>query len=275
MPPIPDNTTLIQVGFKYGLNYKFVVSQPDSANQIFTYLPSGLSYALGLPGNKVTMHALQPLDTTRETGYITTLALAYIPSDMVNQLDVDVHVPVSRLYNHPDSSTRTLMSMINPAIPVLAGQTLDSIGPSPANNQASQATLTPDGSVFNEGATTDAPVKGTSVGIGVGVVAGAAVYGAAMFYVARRYKQRRQGRRRGNSLGTSGETRERSVMSGLFMSGARATTNGQQRRSPVGENGYGSRMSRGSGNGGRSIRSAGISAPIMSENSLGWNAYRT
>ncbi|KAG9956755.1 hypothetical protein KCU78_g24715, partial [Aureobasidium melanogenum] len=121
MPSAPGNTTLIQVGFTYGLNYPFVVSTAGSANQIFEYLPSGLAYGLNLDASKVKMYALQPYDTTESLHYITTLALVYVPSDAINQLQLDVHTSVATLYNNPDASTKTLMGMINPAIPMIPG----------------------------------------------------------------------------------------------------------------------------------------------------------
>ncbi|KAK5131510.1 hypothetical protein LTR16_000699, partial [Cryomyces antarcticus] len=68
IPATPRNTTLVQVGFGYPLNYPFVVSTAGSANQIFTYLPQGIAYGLGLPNDQVTMHALQPFDTTKTLG---------------------------------------------------------------------------------------------------------------------------------------------------------------------------------------------------------------
>ncbi|KAG9956782.1 hypothetical protein KCU78_g24713, partial [Aureobasidium melanogenum] len=121
MPSAPDNTTLIQVGFTYGLNYPFVVSTAGSANQIFEYLPSGLAFGLNIDAAKVKMYALQPYDTTESLHYITTLALVYVPSDAVNQLQLDLHTSVATLYNNPDASTKTLMGMINPAIPMIPG----------------------------------------------------------------------------------------------------------------------------------------------------------
>lgn len=105
------------------------------------------------------------------------------------------------------------------------------------------------------------------MGIGVGAVAGAAVYAAAMVYVARRYRQKRKNlHNRASSIPTAGEMSQTpgGGMGGYFMSGA----NGG-RGSPNG-GGRGSRQSAGSSNN-RSVREQGISHPIMAENSLGWN----
>ncbi|KAK5141256.1 hypothetical protein LTR04_002673 [Oleoguttula sp. CCFEE 6159] len=261
IPATPRNTTLVQVGFGYPLNYPFVVSTAGSANQIFTYLPQGIAYGLGLPNDQVTMHALQPFDTTKTLGYITTLALAYIPSDMVSQLTLDLHTPVSNLYSNPDPSIKTLMSMINPSFAVLSGASLDGGDASAASNPAlATSASVADGAPIGGDSGNSAPVKGTSVGIGVGVVAGAAVYGAAMFLVARRYKKRRQRHQRTPSVpARRGMSQVGGLGGGAFMSGGRGG-----RVSP------GSRYSDGSSNG-RSVRDQGISAPVMAENSLGWN----
>jgi hypothetical protein len=74
-------------------------------------------------------------------------------------------------------------------------------------------------------------------------------YGAAMILVARRFKKKRQSHRRSSSVQTGGDG---------WMSGPYNPEN--------------SRASQGSGDtSGRSVRTQQISAPVMSENSLGWN----
>ena len=114
-------------------------------------------------------------------------------------------------------------------------------------------------------------VKSKSVGIVVGACAGAAVYAAAMIYVARRYRQKKKmGHQRASSVNTAPQMSQTPSggMGGFFMSGA----NGREssRGSAAGSAGRGSRTSGHSSNG-RSVREQGISAPLMSENSLGWN----
>lgn len=288
-PPKPaesSGVTEIQIGFGYGLNYPFVVRTRESANQIFKYLPQGIAYGLGIDESMVVMQALQPYNTVKETGYITTVALAWVPNEMVNPLALDVHTAVSRLYNNPNPSVHTLMSMINPAIPILPGGQLPSSGnpdgvlvPQSSSPTPSGGSGSPNGAPLGDNSSSGGKVQASSVGIGVGVVAGAAVYGAAMFFVARRYKKRRAAHRRASSLldgfpepdpqgyNDDGSNPEMSVYAGAspfgygtVMSGGRGGANPAQRESA------GSGSSRGV-----SIRSAGISAPLMSENSLGWN----
>lgn len=268
MPAKPSNTTLIQVGFNYSLNYPFVVSTPGSANQIFDYLPAGIAYGLGVSQSDVVMYGLTPYDTTTDLGYITTLAMAYVPAGSVDQLQLDVHTPVATLYNNPTAPVRVLLSMVNPSIPILPGSTIDGSSSSSSSNPSDATTENAgNGAPLGGDSSASSTVKGSSVGIGVGAVAGAAVYAAAMVYLARRYRAKRQGKRHQRAL--SVPTAERGPMSqrnsagmgAYFMSGGRGRYSGSPR---------GSRNSGGSSNS-RSVREAGISAPVMAENSLGWN----
>ena len=115
----PPDTTLVHIGFLYPLNYPFVSSSTASQNQIFTYLPQGIAYDLDIPTSSVTMQSLGPLDTSHSLGYITTLAYAYIPQTMVDQLQLDIRNPSSRLYNNPDATVKTLMEQINQGIAIV------------------------------------------------------------------------------------------------------------------------------------------------------------
>jgi len=204
MPSQPKDTTLVQIGFDFGLNYDFVANNGGSANQIFAYLPQGIAYGLGISADNVTMYALQPYDTTKELGYITTLAMVYIPSSLTTNLSLKLKTAVSTMYANPDSTVATLMSMVNPVFPVVAGQTLASAATatgsggsfsnptgSAANNNAAPLTntgTTPSG--------TTKSVSSTTVGISVGAASGALVYGIAIFLVARRYRKKKSGHAR-------------------------------------------------------------------------------
>ena len=269
MPSPPSNATLVQMGFDYGLNFPFVVDQQNSASQIFAYLPQGIAFGLGISKDQVVMNALMPYDTSQTMGYITTLAQAYVPSELVSQLQLDLHTSMSNMYQNPDSPVKTLMGMINPTIPILPGASLDvGTAASSYNPAATTSSSAGDGAPIGADSGSSNQVKGTSVGIGAGAVAGAAIYAAAMVYVARRYRQKRaaRGHARASSVPTAGEMSQTSGggMGGFFMSGA----NG--RGSATNSGGRGSRNSAGSSNG-RSVREQGISAPMMAENSLGWN----
>jgi hypothetical protein len=255
----------------YALNYPFVVGNPTSQSQIFLYLPEGLAHGLQVDVSQIVMHTLQPYDTTKVLGYITTLAMAYVPTNLVTQLQLGLHNPNDPLYINPDPSVQTIMSMINPSFPVTAGS---SLGPGSAGDVpggSNPSVPGGNGSPLGGDPAAQTSVKGTSIGIGVSIVAGAVLYGAAMFYVARRYKKRRQRHQRSPSM-TDGHADQGilgPVMAGgAYMSGGRGT--------PGPANGTGSssggRESRGSGrSAGNSARTQQISAPLMAENSLGWN----
>ena len=261
----PENTDLIQIGFLYPLNYDFVWRHQESRDQIFHYLPEGIMYGLGIPLSNVTMQTLRAWDTTQDLHYVTTLALAWIPSDLVDTLSLALHTPSDKFYNNPDASVKTLCSMINNAIPIRADNNTESGTPTDG---------TPPASPSNQGAAPvggdiggSPPVKASSVGIGVGVVCGAAAYGAAMFFVARRYKKRRQSHMRSPSMYSSpvmSHAGPDPAAGAALMSGAMG---GERSVSPY----YDRAESRGSGRSGGSSGRQQISAPVMAENSLGWN----
>ncbi|KAF2864451.1 hypothetical protein K470DRAFT_208295 [Piedraia hortae CBS 480.64] len=249
MPEVGPNKTLIQIGFNYELNYPFVIGADLATNQIFTYLPRGVAYGLEIPDGDVQMKGLLPYDTRASLHYITTLAQAYIPTDRLTMLQQDLCKTTSKFYHHPNSTVRELMLMINCSISVNPGSSV--AGAQSSNPAATASSPAGEGAPIGADSGKSMPIKGTSVGISVGAIAGAAVYAATMFYVARRYRQRRQRHGRADSMP------EMSHTEGMGMYGAGA---GQER---------GSRQS-GSTNG-RSVREQGISHPIQAGNSLGWD----
>jgi hypothetical protein len=258
IPQPPQNSTLIQLGFNGELRYTFVATTPESASQIFLYVPVGLEYALQIPPSQVTMQSIRPYDTTKKNGYVTTLALAFIPSEMVDALNLQLHSHFSRLYEQQDASARTLMSFLDSTIPLIASQGLVSPSSSGPGNIASSGN--PNSGGYNDGGTDGGDggasnattnVRPATVGIAMTVVCGAMMYGAGMFYVARRYRNRRQLHQRSRSL-SDDRLSERPGTESVFRT-----------LSP-----HGGRNSRHSG---RSNRTQMISAPVTAENSLGWN----
>lgn len=256
LKPQPANTTLIQLGFNNSLNYDFVATHQTSSSQIFQFVPEGIAYGLDCDATQnVTMHALQAYDTRASLGYVTTLALAYIPQSQVGTLSLEVRTAVSKLYSNPEASVNALMSMINPSIPIEAGNIQQNggngVGGVGNNGQGGSGNL----------GSSSGPVRGTSVGIGVGVVGGAAVYGAAMFYVARRYKKRKQGHARSPSV-NDGNLSPGTDYSAMMSGGAQGF--GERPVSNVSGSSHGRSFAT------RHARQAGISRPINAENSLGW-----
>ncbi|KAL9028460.1 MAG: hypothetical protein Q9196_003174 [Gyalolechia fulgens] len=273
MPSQPEDTARIQVGFLQALNYAFVVNSQVTQQQIFDFLPPGIAYGLGIPVANVTMETLKADDTSTDLPYIRTLALAFIPKDQVNTLYLNLHTPAHRIYRNPNATVAQLMSFVDPSVGIQADNPMTPSGPGFSGSaQPTPSNPAKGGAPIGGGIGNDKPVRKSSVAIGVGVVCGAAAYGAAMFFIARRYKRRRQSHGRSPSMFSS------PVYSGSrhdFMGGANdalmsgAMREGGRSTSPMDGYGYG-RNSRGSGRSGSTGRQQ-ISAPVMAENSLGWN----
>jgi hypothetical protein len=241
------NQTLVQFGFLEPLNYQFVSANEDAINQIFQFIPLAVQH--GIDSVEVQMQSIQPYDTLKTLNYMTTLAMLYVPSDSIPQLTLALHSPGSNLYSNSDSRIQTLMTFINPGIPLLAGQAMDVSAAAAAG-----ATYTPGSTAGADPFSTDSqsnnPVNKSSAAIATPLAVGAVVYGCAMIFVARRYKQRRQKHRRASSL--TGEP--------AWMTEARAYNNGSRE----------SHSSGGNSSGRGSARTQQISAPLTSSNSLGW-----
>lgn len=228
--------------------------------------------------SNVTMHSLQPYDTSASLGYITTLAMAFVPAEQVDALSAALNSASSNVYNNPDASTKTLMSLINPMIPILAGAGLPGNAGSSATASGAMPGATANAAPLSDSVVlTPQTVRTSSAAIGAGVVAGAAAYGAAMFYIAHRYRRNKRSHRRSSSV------QEGPALAGTWY-GSRAGSYhdipqpqqppvmseiGRQPRHNVDT--WFSRGSGGSSNAHRSIREAGISAPFNADNSLGWH----
>ncbi|KAL2361068.1 hypothetical protein RJZ56_006062 [Blastomyces dermatitidis] len=284
IPKAPANSRLIQIGFNSSLPYGLVVSNRDSNVQVFSYVPIGVSYGLQVAADLVIMQSIQPYGALHTLQYTATLAVMYIPKHLVDELSVAIHSPYSLIYQNSNPSVAKLMSMIDPSIPLLPGG-----GPiyqenNPGNGGSGGSIGRPGGGRGGSeggddetegpgGSGSSSSVKATSVGIGLGVVGGAALYGAAMFFVARRYRKRRKLHRRTSSL-TSGMRQigiagaaggaAGPIATDALMSGGRS--DGYTSPTP-----YGARDSQSTSSGSGSGRNQMISAPVMAENSLGWN----
>jgi hypothetical protein len=258
----PDNYTLCQIGFKWGLNYNFVCEHTDAPPQIFKFLQEAVAVAINQPHSNVQMNSIKPYCTLKTLGYVTTLALFSIPDTYVEALQNALHAPAGILYNNKDESVYNLTTLINPTVPLKAGTLPENCNMSPLGSTSSP---TPTGGYGNDspmGKGNSQKVNTNSVSIGLGVVAAGLAYGAAMFLVARRYRNKRLSHQRASSVPSTSHRGSASSMGAAWMTGAR----GAGRSTP------GGRDSRGSGSSnGRSVRTAQISAPVMAENSLGWN----
>lgn len=257
----PAGTKTIQIGFYYALNYDFVVGNSVAAAQIFQYLPDALAFSADITADKVKVTKLVPFDTRDEYGYITTIAKLHYPETLIDALKVNLWTPSSKLYNNPSALVSNLTAVINPSIDLLGDN--DDEGVNKPTGGPGSDDISGDGDQPKQ----SAKAKATTAGIAVAAVGLSAAYGAAMFIVARRYKRKRQNHRRASSIsGSQGSSEMRYTGAGspALMGGALL---GQGRGAYGGV--AGGRDSQNSG--GSSARTAGISAPVATENSLGWN----
>ncbi|KAJ5543104.1 hypothetical protein N7535_005533 [Penicillium sp. DV-2018c] len=249
----PSDSVLLQLGFNGQLPWSFVATTPLSSSQIFNYTPQAIEFALPTLSSKElpVMFALEPYYNWQATGYNATLAIFYFPRDKVDALRALKVNPNSALYNQKSESIQSLMSMVDSTIPLeFSGNRPNGKSDSVGGHGDGGNTDDSDGGNNNngDGSAGSSKAKASSVGIGVGVVAGAAAYGAGMFWVARRYRKRKQLHQRSSST-VEQMSQGGSAAGSLFAGGSRAPSHG----------------SRGT------ARSQMISAPVMAENSLGWN----
>jgi hypothetical protein len=263
-PEIPQNSFMGQVCFKWPLNYPFV-SANDGGQQIFHYLPLAIADGLNISSTEVKNFGLKPLNTMEYQGFITTLAMFTIPEDLQTTLAAQLRNPADAFWHNKNSTVNDLTALINTACPLPAGKL-------PGDNSPADAAAEPgatstggsgDGGAMGGDIGASRTVNKTSAIVASSAIVGAIAYGAAMFFVARRYRNKRMAHQRSSSVPSTSRMTYGSIPGGAaaWMHGAR---NG--RMTP------GSRGSQGSSTTqGRSVRTQQISAPVMAENSLGWN----
>jgi hypothetical protein len=258
----PEDSTLVQIGFDCSLNYEFVLSNSQSSAQIFAWLQPGVAMSLSMNSDEIVVHSLIPLPIAN---CVTTVAQIFIPASMVGTMKVIISVPSSPLYNLNNATIAQLMDKINPAVPLIPGGVVGGGSTGTGSGAAASSTVaTANNGLDGTNGQTNQSTKaaGTATGAVVLAIGGAAAYGAAMFLVARRYKRKKSSHRRSSSI-VGPEMRYSGspatlMGAGAFMSGGRSSPGND-------------RNSRGSGRTGNSARTQQISAPMMAENSLGWN----
>ncbi|CAG8947728.1 unnamed protein product [Penicillium salamii] len=252
----PSDSVLLQFGFDSQLPWSFVINTPLSSSQIFNYTPQAIENALpSLSSNdSPVMFSLEPYYNWQSTGYNATLVTFYFSRDKVDLLRALKVNPDSALYNQASETLRSLMSKVDPTIPLEfygnypSGVGDPSGGGSNGNNEGGRDSRSSGGIINTDGSASNSKTNPTSIGIGVGAVASAAAYGAGMFWVARRYRKRKQLHQHLHS--TSKQVNQGGSAPGPILA--------------AGDHASG-RGSRGT------TRFQTISGPAMVENSLGWN----
>lgn len=266
----PEDTTAIQIGFLYPLNWGFVSKNTVAAAQVFRYLPEALATAGGFPSKNVVVTKLIPMDTNHKWGFTTTIATLWYPTASLDGLQMQLNAANSRLYNNDKDIINSLTAVINKNIDLfgnIGGENGDANHDDDEGGNGGDDTFDD-----NDNSGTSAQDRARTAGIAVGALSLAGLYGAAMFIVARRYKRKRQGHQRASSLTSSqasSEMRYTGAGSPALMGGALMSRD----VSSYGGLAAGGRDSHGSGQSGagHSARTANISAPVATENSLGWN----
>ncbi|KAK9468700.1 hypothetical protein V1512DRAFT_257702 [Lipomyces arxii] len=206
IPAGPEDSTLVQIGFTYALNYPFIVAHPLAVAQIFDYLPRGVSYGLGVNLNETVMVAIQPYETGDDS-FVVSLAMMYVSTDMLNTLMLGLYTPSSLFYNSPDPSVQSLMGLIDPTIPLVAstgggGESgFDGGDPLPGSGGGafggSNSSSNPDVDIGStilfgslDSATSASATNKKVVAIAIGTVCGVVLYGAFVFIMGRRYRRK-------------------------------------------------------------------------------------
>jgi hypothetical protein len=243
---------LVRIGFLSPLNYPFVVQNSVTVAQIFQVLPIANGYALQIPTSDIIVQSLQPYATAQ---YTATIALLWLPSDLVDSLQVQILATNSQLYSQSDQTAQQLVDLINPTIPLLADTSSNSAGGDSAGSANSDGTSSlsslgaDSGSLDNvtPNSSSSSTPTGKQAAIGAGAAAAAIAYAALMFLGAKKFRQQ--------SSQAQQDRRSHARVSSIT---------GERAASPPFAQSYRSSGS----SGGRAVRGQNISAPLMTENSL-------
>lgn len=203
---IPDDYTLITIGFKRSLNYVFVVENSISSAQIFEYLPDVLSYPFSsIDKSDVTVKQLVPY-TSSQLSYIITIAEVYFPKSKLTSLQNELTTSGSKIYENPNSAQSTLANLIDSRIPIqgLLGSSSTSVwigSNSDSSSGSGSSSVDPQslGSMdFSSEANSSVGKSSTSGGKMAGIIAGSAVGAGAYlsaivaFYIRRKNRKQKQ-----------------------------------------------------------------------------------
>jgi hypothetical protein len=95
------------------LNYAFVAQNLTRIAQIFKLMSSPIAAALNIDRAEIFLQCLEPRDTIAEVGFITTLAMMYIPTYTVSTLRLLLLDPSSSFFQDPDPASRELTKTID------------------------------------------------------------------------------------------------------------------------------------------------------------------
>lgn len=115
--PESEGYSLITVGFKKPLNYKFVVSEPKSSAQIFGYLPAALNTPFKNVFTNITVLQIVPLQND-SLDYLISVAEVYFPTAEVEELSNLIMNTSSTFYTDGTGTAKSMAAMVDPSIPL-------------------------------------------------------------------------------------------------------------------------------------------------------------
>ncbi|KAJ3504438.1 hypothetical protein NMY22_g17926 [Coprinellus aureogranulatus] len=142
---VQDGFSLVSILFKSTLNWPFVVANEISSSQIFAYSKVLIATALQIPGDEVKTYALQVFipstyKSPSDAAQLGTIYLAYIPSELVEDLASQLKAKNSRFYTAVnDNVALALAQNVNSAFSVTS--VVDPNGSSSGGNGGAAKTL--------------------------------------------------------------------------------------------------------------------------------------
>ena len=211
---LESDYTLITIGFLKALNYEFLVKSPQSAAQIFSFLPKTLYTPLGVEDNNITVSQLLPYFEEGKD-YTVTIAQVYFPISQIKNLQTAINDTSSALYTENESTEQTLAYLIDRSIPITglslsasissdssSSSSSDTSSAALSSSSSSSSSSSTDGDDSGEYGTLEYTGKTTStsdgssgsrlskkkiIAIVVVVVVCSVIYLIAMGYMIRRY----------------------------------------------------------------------------------------
>jgi len=188
IPPGTDLSgyTFISILFDPSLRWSWVTTNSDSASQLFAYTPILIQSALGITADQVKTYALQVwkganYQSPADSDKLLTMYLAYIPSNMVDQLAQELLAKNSAFYTAAGPPYTQLAAHVDATFPVSGATTSGSGGSDPS---------APDGGAQPASAASGSKTR-EDVIIGVVSSLGAITLLVLAFLVVRALKQRR------------------------------------------------------------------------------------
>jgi hypothetical protein len=120
---LPEDSILVSILFAaQTMGWKWIVNSPDTASQVFAYMPSLLSSALNISESDVQTTALVAYQSLTDTdaSQLMTVYLASMPADQLSNLQAQVRTPSSTLYTQSDPILQQLSQQLISTFPVNA-----------------------------------------------------------------------------------------------------------------------------------------------------------